>query len=214
LSRTFHCSDPDQRDAGIASAVSVLARGGLVVIPTDTVYGIAADAFTPDAVDGLLMAKGRGRDMPVPVLVGSAATLDGLTPDRSQASRDLVEAFWPGGLTIVLRHAWTLAWDLGETRGTVALRMPLHPVALDLLAKTGPLAVSSANLSGRPAALTAEEAQEQLGAVVEIYLDGGLCEEPVPSTIVDLTGPQPRLIRAGAVTTEELFTVVPDLLVP
>ena len=214
MSRTFTCSDEDEREAGIAAATSVLARGGLVVVPTDTVYGIAADAFSPSAVDGLLLAKGRGRDMPVPVLVGSASVLDGLTPDRPQSARDLVEAFWPGGVTIVLRHTTTLAWDLGETRGTVALRMPLHPVTLDLLAKTGPLAVSSANLSGREPTLTAADAQAQLGPVVEVYLDGGPCAEPTPSSIVDLTGPVPRLIRAGAVTTEDLLSVVPTLLVP
>jgi len=214
LSRTFTCSDEHEREAGIAAAALVLARGGLVVVPTDTVYGVAADAFSPSAVDGLLLAKGRGRDMPVPVLVGSASVLDGLTPDRPQSARDLVEAFWPGGVTLVLRHTTTLAWDLGETRGTVALRMPLHPVTLDLLQKTGPLAVSSANLSGREPAVTAQEAQDQLGAVVEVYIDGGPCEEPIPSSIVDLTGPKPRLIRAGAVSTEDLLSVVPNLVVP
>ena len=92
--------------------------------------------------------------------------------------------------------------------------MPLHPVTLDLLLKTGPLAVSSANLTGREPALTAAEAQAQLGPVVEVYLDGGPCAEPTPSSIVDLTGPKPRLIRAGAVTTEELLSVVPNLVVP
>jgi L-threonylcarbamoyladenylate synthase len=148
------------------------------------------------------------------VLVGSAAVLDGLAPDRPQSARDLVEAFWPGGLTLVLRHTYTLAWDLGETRGTVAVRMPLHPVTLDLLAQTGPLAVSSANLTGRGPALTAEEAQAQLGPVVEVYLDGGPCAEPTPSTIVDLTGPKPRMIRTGAVTTEDLLSVIPNLVVP
>jgi tRNA threonylcarbamoyl adenosine modification protein (Sua5/YciO/YrdC/YwlC family) len=214
VSRTFVCSDPDEREVGLDAAVAVVHRGGLIVIPTDTVYGIAADAFSPSAVDGLLAAKMRGRDMPVPVLVGTVATLDGLAPDRPKVADDLVEAFWPGGLTLVLRHTSTLAWDLGETRGTVALRMPLHPVALDLLAKTGPLAVSSANVSGQPPATTAAEAQEQLGGSVEVYLDGGPCAEPVPSSIVDLTGPQPRLVRQGAVSADELLTVVPDLLVP
>jgi tRNA threonylcarbamoyl adenosine modification protein (Sua5/YciO/YrdC/YwlC family) len=214
VSRTFVCSNPDEREVGIDAAVAVIHRGGLIVIPTDTVYGIAADAFSPSAVDGLLSAKMRGRDMPVPVLVGTVQTLEGLAPDRPQAAHDLVEAFWPGGLTLVLRHTSSLAWDLGETRGTVALRMPLHPVALDLLVKTGPLAVSSANVSGQPPAVTAEEAESQLGGSVDVYLDGGRCAEPVPSSIVDLTGPQPRLVRAGAVTADELLTVVPDLLVP
>jgi L-threonylcarbamoyladenylate synthase len=214
VSRTFLCSDPDEREAGLSAAVSVVHRGGLVVIPTDTVYGIAADAFSPAAVDALLAAKLRGRDMPVPVLVGSAHTLDGLAPDRPQAARDLVDAFWPGALTLVLRHTSSLAWDLGETRGTVAVRMPLHPVALELLARTGPLAVSSANISGSEAAITAAEAESQLADAVEVYLDGGPCAEPVPSTIVDLTGPVPRLVRAGALPAEDLLSVVPDLVLP
>jgi L-threonylcarbamoyladenylate synthase len=214
VSRTFVCSDPDEREAGLSAAVSVVHRGGLVVIPTDTVYGIAADAFSPAAVDALLRAKLRTRDMPVPVLVGSAHTLDGLAPDRSQAARDLVDAFWPGALTVVLRHTSSLAWDLGEARGTVAVRMPLHPVALELLNRTGPLAVSSANTTGRPPAITAEEAESQLADAVEVYLDGGPCAEPVPSTIVDLTGPAPRLVRAGAIPAEDLMSVVPDLLLP
>ncbi len=214
MSRTYVCSDPDERAEGIAAAVTTIHRGGLVVVPTDTVYGIAADAFSATAVDALLAAKLRTRDMPVPVLVGNVGTLDGLAPDRSQQARDLVEAFWPGGLTLVMRHTASLAWDLGETRGTVALRMPLHPVILDLLAKTGPLAVSSANISGRAAAVTADEAQAQLNGAVAVYLDGGPCAEPVPSTIVDLTGSRPRLVRAGAVRTEDLLEVVPDLLVP
>ncbi|MDX6207607.1 MAG: L-threonylcarbamoyladenylate synthase [Frankiales bacterium] len=214
MSRTFVCSDPDEREAGIRAAVAVIHRGGLVVVPTDTVYGIAADAFSPAAVDSLLAAKLRSRDMPVPVLVGSAHTLDGLAPDRSQAAQDLVDAFWPGGLTLVLRHTSSLAWDLGEARGTVALRMPLHPVVLELLGRTGPLAVSSANISGSSAAITAAEAEAQLNGAVEVYLDGGPCAEPVPSTIIDLTGPVPRLVRVGAVPTEDLLSVVPDLLLP
>jgi L-threonylcarbamoyladenylate synthase len=212
VSRTFDCADPGDREAGLAAAVAAIHRGGLVVVPTDTVYGIAADAFSPSAVDSLLAAKLRDRAMPVPVLIGSAHTLDGLAPDRPQVARDLVEAFWPGGLTIVLRHTSSLAWDLGEARGTVALRMPLHPVILDLLAKTGPLAVSSANISGSAAAVTAAEAEAQLNGAVEVYLDGGPCAEPVPSTIIDLTGPHPRLVRSGAVSTEDLLAVVPDLL--
>jgi tRNA threonylcarbamoyl adenosine modification protein (Sua5/YciO/YrdC/YwlC family) len=214
VSRTFVCSNVDEREVGIDAAVAVIARGGLIVIPTDTVYGVAADAFSPSAVDALLAAKMRGRDMPVPVLVGTVATLDGLAPDRPDSANELVEAFWPGGLTLVLRHTSSLAWDLGETRGTVALRMPLHPVALELLVKTGPLAVSSANVSGQPATITAAEALEQLGGSVEVYLDGGPCAEPVPSSIVDLTGPQPRLVRQGAVSADDLLGVLPDLLVP
>jgi tRNA threonylcarbamoyl adenosine modification protein (Sua5/YciO/YrdC/YwlC family) len=181
----------------------------VVVLPTDTLYGIGADAFNPSAVASVLAAKGRGRDMPVPVLVGSWATIDGLVTVVPSVLRDLVQAFWPGGLTVVVRHAPSLAWDLGDARGTAAIRMPLHPIALDLLAETGPMAVSSANVSGQPPAVTAQQAYGQLGESVSVYLDGG--EAPVgrPSTIVDLTGSTPVVLREGAISLAALRKVVP-----
>ncbi len=196
---------------GVEAAVAALRRGVLAVLPTDTVYGVAADAFSPDAVGRLLEAKGRGRDMPTPVLVGSSRTLDGLADVVPQLARDLVDAHWPGPLTLVLRHAATLSWDLGETRGTVALRMPLDPVALAVLAETGPLAVSSANRTGLPPARDAAEAARQLGLAVEVYLDAGEVTDPVPSTILDLTADRPRLLRTGALSLEQLRELVPDL---
>jgi len=201
-------SDSEQ---GVREAVAALRRGDLAVLPTDTVYGIAADAFSPPAVDRLLAAKGRGRDMPVPVLVGSWRGLDGLADHVTPAMRSLVEAFWPGPLTVIVRAAPSLAWDLGETRGTVAVRMPLHPVALAVLAETGPLAVSSANRTGMPPATTAAEAQEQLGTSVATYLEAGSTGEAVPSTIVDLTGAQPQVRRAGAVDLGALQAVLPEV---
>ena len=193
---------------GVTEAVSALRRGDLAVLPTDTVYGIAADAFSPPAVDRLLAAKGRGRDMPVPVLVGSWNTIDGLVTSVPAAARELVEAFWPGGLSLVLPHAPSLTWDLGVTRGTVMLRMPLHPVALELLREIGPMAVSSANISGRPPATTVAEATEQLGGSVAVYLDGGPCRVGVASTIVDLTGDEPRVLREGAVPVAAVAEVL------
>jgi tRNA threonylcarbamoyl adenosine modification protein (Sua5/YciO/YrdC/YwlC family) len=161
------------------------------------------------AVDGLLKAKGRGRDMPPPVLVGTVRAAMALVMDLGEVGKDLIDEFWPGGLTIVCRSSPTLVWDLGETKGTVAIRMPLHPVALDLLKRTGPLAVSSANVSGRPPATTADEAMAQLGDSVAVYLDGGPCADEVPSTIVDLTGSMPRLLRRGVIPVERLREVVP-----
>lgn len=199
---------------GVEAAVRALQAGELAVIPTDTVYGIAADAFAPDAVARLLAAKGRGRDMPVPVLVGAWRTLDGLVDELGPLARRLVEACWPGPLTLVVRAARSLAWDLGETRGTVAVRMPLHPVALELLGLTGPLAVSSANRSGMPPATTAAEAERHLGDAVSVYLDAGPAGEPVPSTIVDLTGDRARVLRAGALGLDVLRTHIPDLAEP
>ena len=214
MSLFYDCSDPAERAEGLDAAVDSIRRGELVVLPTDTVYGIGADAFQPDAIDALLATKGRGRDMPVPVLVGSWTGLDGLTLLVQPMVRELVEAFWPGGLTLVVEHAPSLAWDLGDTRGTVAVRMPLHPVALELLARTGPLGVSSANRTGEPAPVTAEEARDQLGYPVAVYLDGGPCGDPVPSTIVDVTGDVPRVLRLGAVSLDDLREVVPELVAP
>ena len=209
MSARFDCADPAQLLQGLAEAEAALRRGELVVMPTDTVYGVAAEAFDPVAVEGLLKAKGRGRDMPPPVLVGTVRAAMALVMDLADTGKDLIDEFWPGGLTIVCRSSPTLVWDLGETKGTVAVRMPLHQVALDLLKRTGPLAVSSANVSGRPAATTADEAMAQLGDSVAVYLDGGPCADDVPSTIVDLTGSVPRLLRQGVITVERLREVIP-----
>lgn len=208
MSTVHDCNRPDGREAGLTAAANAVRAGGLVVLPTDTVYGIGADAFDTGAVGSLLTAKGRGRDMPVPVLVGSWNTVDGLVLSVSRQARALIEAFWPGGLSLVLPQAPSLAWDLGNTRGTVNLRMPLHPVALDLLREVGPMAVSSANRSGQPPAATAQEARDQLGESVDVYLDGGPSGEPVASTIVDLTQSQPRVLREGEITRDQLAEVL------
>jgi tRNA threonylcarbamoyl adenosine modification protein (Sua5/YciO/YrdC/YwlC family) len=207
--RITPASDPTTWGPALDEAVNVLSRGGLVVLPTDTVYGIAADAFTPPAVQALLDAKGRGRQMPPPVLIADVRTLDGLATDVHPGARTLAEAFWPGGLTLIVRAQPSLAWDLGETRGTVALRVPDHETARALLRRTGPLAVSSANRTGSPAAVTAQEAYDQLGDSVAVYLDGGDAPAQVASSIVDATGPTLRLVRAGALTLEQLNEVTP-----
>ncbi|MGK5734047.1 L-threonylcarbamoyladenylate synthase [Streptomyces sp. URMC 124] len=211
MSRRFTCSDAPERAAGLREAEAAVRRGELVVLPTDTVYGVGADAFSTEAVGGLLEAKGRGRNMPSPVLVGSPGDLDGLVEDLPEQARQLVDAFWPGGLTVVARHKPSLEWDLGETHGTVAVRMPAHPVALDLLGATGPLAVSSANLTGHPSPQDCDAAQAMLGDAVAVYLDAGPTPAAVPSSIVDVTGTAPILLRAGAVSAEQLRKVVPGL---
>jgi tRNA threonylcarbamoyl adenosine modification protein (Sua5/YciO/YrdC/YwlC family) len=212
VSRRYDCSDPMERTRGIAEAVSAVRRGDLVVLPTDTVYGIGADAFTPAAVNALLEAKGRGRDMPSPVLVGSVRAAQALVEDFGTYGQDLVDEFWPGALTLVCRANSTLAWDLGDSKGTVAVRMPLHQLTLELLKETGPLAVSSANRSGAAPARTAEDAETQLGESVEVYLDDGTSGEADPSSIVDLTGAVPRLLRAGAISEERIREVCGVLL--
>ena len=207
MSARFDCGDPAQRTAGVEAAITALRNGELAVLPTDTVYGLAADAFSPVAVAMLFSARGRNRSIPPTVLVGTARAAAALADDLGAFGQDLIDEFWPGALTLIFRASPTLLWDLGDTKGTVALRMPLHSVALDVLKQTGPLAVSSANRTGHPAATTADEAQQQLGEAVSVYLDGGPCTDSIPSTILDLTGTIPTLLRAGAISVDRLRTV-------
>jgi tRNA threonylcarbamoyl adenosine modification protein (Sua5/YciO/YrdC/YwlC family) len=207
MSTRYDCRDGFSRTAGVDAAVAAARAGELIVLPTDTVYGIGADAFIPAAVVTMLAAKGRGRNIPPPVLVGTARAAAALVDDLGAFGQDLIDEFWPGALTLVFRASPTLMWDLGDTKGTVALRMPLHAVALDVLKQTGPLAVSSANRHGHPSAVTVDEAEEQLGEAVSVYLDGGPCADIVPSTILDLTGTIPTLLRAGAISVDRLRTV-------
>ncbi|MFD5258146.1 MULTISPECIES: L-threonylcarbamoyladenylate synthase [Streptomyces] len=211
MARRYDTNDATDRVTGLREAASAVRRGELVVLPTDTVYGIGADAFSKEAVGDLLEAKGRGRNMPTPVLIGSPNTLHGLVTDFSELAWELVDAFWPGALTLVAKHQPSLQWDLGDTRGTVAVRMPLHPVAIELLTEVGPMAVSSANLTGHPAPENCDYAQEMLGDSVSVYLDGGPTPGNVPSSIVDVSREVPLLLRAGAISEEELRKVVPDL---
>jgi L-threonylcarbamoyladenylate synthase len=211
MARRYDTNDATDRSTGLREAASAVRRGELVVLPTDTLYGIGADAFSSEAVQDLLEAKGRGRNMPTPVLIGSPNTLHGLVTDFSELAWELVDAFWPGGLTLVAKHQPSLQWDLGDTRGTVAVRMPLHPVAIELLTEVGPMAVSSANLTGHPAPEDCDAAQGMLGDSVSVYLDGGPTPGNAPSSIVDVTREVPLLLRAGAISAEELRKVVPDL---
>lgn len=208
MTDVYDCGDDDQRAAGIAAAVSAVKAGRLVVLPTDTVYGIGADAFNSAAVAGLMAAKGRGRTMPVGVLVGSWHTIDGLVFTVPDVARTLIRAFWPGALSLVVTAAPSLQWDLGDTRGTVMLRMPLHPVAIELLREVGPMAVSSANVSGRPPALNMAEARDQFADNVDVYLDAGPAPRRAASTIVDLTGASPRILRPGPVSADAIAATI------
>ncbi|MEV8175977.1 L-threonylcarbamoyladenylate synthase [Microbacterium sp. NPDC079176] len=224
MSSIFDCGDEAQLLAGMRHARQAIARGELIVMPTDTVYGVAADAFSPASVRRLLDAKGRGRNQPPPVLIGTKETLHALAESVPEPVQRLVDAFWPGGLTIVLPAQPSLVWDLGDTEGTVAVRMPEGRVALELLAETGPLAVSSANLTGRESAISAFDAERMLGDSVSVYLADGVSRDGVASTIVDATslvprGAEPaaggvRILRAGAVSRERLEEVLGDLLEP
>ena len=208
MTRMLDCRDPMNRAEAITAAIDTVKSGRLVVMPTDTVYGIGADAFDSRAVASLLAAKGRGRDMPVGVLVGSWHTIAGLVYSVPDAAHELIRAFWPGALSLVVQQAPSLQWDLGDARGTVMLRMPLQPVALEMLREIGPMAVSSANISGQPAATTAAEAQRQLGDLVDVYLDGGPSEQQAASTIVDLTGEAPKILREGPITAQAVAAVL------
>ncbi len=211
MSTRYSTAEDEDREAGIEAASLAVRRGQLIVLPTDTVYGIGADAFDPDAVQALLKAKGRGRDMPPPVLVSSATTADALAVGLPDYARALIKEFWPGPLTIVARQQKSLQWDLGDTRGTVAIRMPDHAVALEILERTGPLAVSSANTTGHRAATSADQAEEMLADKVEVVIDGGPSLGKAASTIVDVTGKKGRILRLGALSLDRLNEVLEPL---
>ncbi len=200
----------EQRESAISAASLAVQRGELLVLPTDTVYGIAADAFDPAAVKALLQAKGRGREMPPPVLVSAATTIDALAVNVPAYARMLVEKFWPGPLTLVCHQQSSLQWDLGDARGTVAIRMPDHEIAREILERTGPLAVSSANTTGSPAATDAAEAMRMLGEHVAVVVDGGTSPGGRASTIIDVTGSEARVLRLGALSVDELNAALED----
>jgi tRNA threonylcarbamoyl adenosine modification protein (Sua5/YciO/YrdC/YwlC family) len=218
MSQLFDCTAEADLLAGMRAARRAIAQGELVVLPTDTVYGLAADAFSPTAVERLLEAKGRTRSSPPPVLIGSMDALGALAESVPDVVGALSTKFWPGGLTIILDAQPSLAWDLGDTLGTVAVRIPQHPLALELLAETGPLAVSSANLTGKAPANTAAEAKDQLGGRVSVYLEAGPVRG-IASTIIDATGLTRgtggvRIVRSGVVTVAALRKVLGDSLEP
>lgn len=204
--------EPDG-DAGLAEAAEAVRAGKCIVLPTDTVYGIGADAFDGDAVQALLDAKERGRDMPPPVLVAEPLMLRAVADEVPEAAAALAKAFWPGALTLILRAQPKAGMQLGETGGTVAVRVPDHDGARALLRRTGPLAVSSANVHGQAPALTCQDAVGQLGDRVAVYLDAGPAAGGVASTIVDFAAfPEGRIVRVGALSLEQLREVAPDVI--
>jgi tRNA threonylcarbamoyl adenosine modification protein (Sua5/YciO/YrdC/YwlC family) len=212
VTQLFDAQQPDQRSAAITKAATAIGQRELIVLPTDTVYGVGADAFSPQAVAVLLAAKGRSRQSPPPVLIGSTHVLDALAVNVPATGRQLAQAFWPGAVTLIFQAQPSLTWDLGETRGTVALRLPDDDLAQEILRQTGPLAVSSANRHGQPAATTAQQAQEALGEAVAVYIDDGVRTQQQASTIVDCTVTPHRVLRSGAISIDELRNVVPEIL--
>ena len=211
MGNRYPTGDDEEREVAVSAAALAVRNGELIVLPTDTVYGIGADAFDPAAVRALLKAKGRGRDMPPPVLIANADTVDALSTGLPAYARALIEHFWPGPLTIVARQQASLQWDLGDSRGTVAVRMPDHEVALAILERTGPLAVSSANKTGLAPAISAEVAEEMLGDDVAAIVDAGLSPGGEASTIVDVTGDHGRILRRGALSLDDLNKVLEPL---
>ena len=202
------------REAAVEVAASALGEGRCVVVPTDTVYAIAADAFNPTGTRRVFGAKRRSRRFPLPVLVRSPKQLLGLAAEVPTPADRLMAAYWPGPLTLLLRAQPGLAWDLGDDRGVLAVRMPLDDVVLDLVRAVGPLAATSANLSGQPPASTAEGARQQLGELVEVYLDDGARGGGTPSTIVDLTRARPQVLREGALSPPDVLAVAAGDLDP
>lgn len=211
MSYRFDCVDSAGRSRGLARARAALEAAELVVLPTESAYGLACDAFSLEGLRALRAAKGNPRLCP-PVLIGSGRTLDGLATDVTAKARALAEAFWPGPLTLICRAQPTLEWGLGGAQAPVSLRMPLHPLALQLLAATGPLALTAANAPGRAVPTTYEQASEQLGDAVAIYLDAGEVGSYATSTVVDGRGEQPKVMRRGALSVQTLREVVADVL--
>lgn len=226
MQKIFDCSVDTDLLTGMRLAKVALGRTELAVIPTDTVYGIAANAFSAEAVQALLDAKGRGRQSPPPVLIANLNMARALVEVLPEAAVKLAETFWPGALTIIFRAQPSLQWDLGETKGTVALRVPDHKIALALIEETGPLAVSSANLTGEPSATTCKQAFDYLENSVEVFLDGGPSPKGEASTIIDLTSlaesydaegelitsGKIKIVRRGALSEAKIRSVVGDLL--
>jgi len=211
MSPVIDCTSEEGLAEGITTAAQAVRAGEVVVLPTDTVYGVGVDAFAPDAVAAVLAVKGRGREMPLPVLVPSPQTVDGLAAHVPAYARDLIRGFWPGPLTLVLPAQSSLMWDLGDTNGTVALRMPRNDTALKLLTEVGPMAVTSANVSGQPPATTILQAAAQLGSAVSVYLDAGPSAGGLASTILDCTRESPVVLRAGAVSAGRIQEVLGDI---
>jgi tRNA threonylcarbamoyl adenosine modification protein (Sua5/YciO/YrdC/YwlC family) len=205
-------ADERQWESLLEVGGEIVARGGLLVLPTDTLYGVGCDPFNASAVQALFAAKGRGRDLPLPVLVHNWRQAIGLVEEVTEQAQALIAAWWPGPLTLVFREAAGIGWDLGDSRGTVAVRMPKQTFALALIQRTGPLAVSSANRSGEPSPRTIPGIVEQLGDQVGVFFDAGAASDGPASTIVDLSGTRPRMLREGAIPAAEIERVLEEPL--
>lgn len=188
------------------AAVSALRDGKLVVVPTDTSYALLADAFQPLATRRVFDVKRRTRHVPLPVVIRSPRQVVGLVEGIPEPAERLMASYWPGPLTLVLPAAEGLTWDLGESRGTVMLRMPADELLTSLVTEIGPLVCTGANRAGMAVPRTAQEAVEQLGEGVAVVIDGGPCESPL-STLVDVSGERIEVLRQGAISEEDITDV-------
>ena len=187
----------------IDKGIQILKQGGVIAFPTDTVYGLGADAFNSNAVKRIYDIKKRPKHLPLPLLIGDIKQLDILAKPLSEIALFLAKRFWPGGLTLVVPKAARLPGYLGNT--SIAVRVPAHPVCLALIqAINNPLIGTSANISGNPSALTAGEVRQQLGNEVDLIIDGGRCPDGGESTVVDVTGGEVVILRQGIIPEDEI----------
>jgi L-threonylcarbamoyladenylate synthase len=193
--------------AALSLALEILAGGGLIAFPTDTVYGVGGLAFSPQAIDEIYRVKGRLAEKAIPVLLGNSGQLSQVTEELNPFAQRLAERYWPGPLTLVVLKKPSLPENLSP-HPTVGVRMPDHPAALRLLNLAGPLAVTSANLSGAANCTTAQQVLEQLGGSIPLILDGGETPGGQPSSVVDCTGEAPVLLRPGPISMEEITSVL------
>ncbi|MBI3286477.1 MAG: threonylcarbamoyl-AMP synthase [Chloroflexi bacterium] len=204
---------PAEDPAARTEAVRLLRAGRLVVLPTDTVYGVAAHALLPTAIERLYKAKGRPRDKPLAILLADVDQLERVASQVPEAARRLAQRFWPGGLTLVLPKKPELPAILSAGGPGIAVRLPDHSVAREIIRRLGaPVAASSANRSGGPDPRTAQEAVRELGPHLHLVLDGGPSPGGVPSTVVDLTSSPPRIVREGAIPRSAIADLLPDLV--
>jgi len=213
--RRFDVRKVAELERGLTAAAAAAKRGEVVVVPTESAYGLATDAFSIDGVNRLREIKNRGSDLPIPVMVGATMTIDGIVSGISQSARDLIAAFWPGALTLVGISQPTLTWAVcAAGDNSLSVRMPIHPVTWQLAKRVGPLALSGANIAGADLPTTCEEAVETFDNAVGVYLDAGPLSAGVASTVVDITTDPPTLLRAGAVSLTQLRSICPDLIDP
>lgn len=196
---------PENLDEALEQAARILRDGGLVAFPTDTVYGVGALVFMERAVERLFAAKIRDRSKAIPVLLSGVRDLNRIAKHVPPVAWQLAGAFWPGELSLVLEKSARVPDVVTAGGPTVAVRVPDHPLALALIERAGsPLATTSANLSGQPSAVTADEVEASLGDAVDLILDGGPCPGGVASTVLDLTVQPPRIVRPGPIRWEDL----------